>query len=84
MPISDGGSLRCGNNKTMNMELLKRGNHPFAVEWVWGLEASDGNDHKAMEACGSLLLAGWGPGEVNMEKIPFLAKCPQLCNLTLQ
>ena len=74
MPIPDGGSLRCGNNKTMNIELLKRGTHPFAVEWVWGLEASDGSDQNAVQACGSLILAGWGRGEANMENDPFLGK----------
>ena len=63
MPISDGAPVRCENNKTMDVELLKPGTHPFAVEWVWGLEASDGSDQKAVEACGSRILAGWGRGE---------------------
>jgi len=65
MPISNGGSVRCWNNKTMNDQLLKPGTHPFAVEWVWGLKASDGSDQEAVRACGSLILAGWGRGEVN-------------------
>jgi len=65
MPISDGDSVRCWNKKTMDGQLLKPGAHPFAVEWVWGLEASDGSDQKAVQACSSLILAGWGRGEAN-------------------
>ncbi|PUU73743.1 hypothetical protein B9Z19DRAFT_1196717 [Tuber borchii] len=34
MPISDGDSVRCGNNQTMDFR-LKEGTHPFPVEWVW-------------------------------------------------
>ena len=65
VPISDGDSVLCSNNQTMNAEPLKQGTHPFAMEWVWGLEASDGSDQKAVQACGSLILAGWGRGEAN-------------------
>jgi len=68
MPISDNGSVHCWNNHTIDVELLKAGTHPFAVEWVWGLEASDGSDQKALEACGSQILAGWGRGEANREE----------------
>ena len=66
IPISDGDSVRCGNNKTMDVLSLKPGTHPFAVEWVWGLKASDESDQKAVRACGSLILAGWGRGEANV------------------
>ena len=66
MPMSDGSSVRCWNNKTMNIELLKPGTHPFAVEWVWGLTPPYGSDLKAVQACGSLILAGWGRGEANI------------------
>ena len=66
MPILDGGSVRCGNNNTMSSTLLKPGTHPFAVEWVSSLKASDGNDQKAVQACGGLILAGWGRGEANL------------------
>ena len=68
MPISDSGSVYCWNNLTIDVELLKAGTHPFAVEWVWGLEASDESDQKAVEACGSQILAGWGRGEANREE----------------
>jgi len=74
MPISDGGSVCCGNNKTMNIQYLKGGTHPIAVEWLWGLETSDGSDQKAVQACGSLILAGWGRGEANMEATPFIGQ----------
>ena len=74
MPISDGGSVRCGNNKTMNIQYLKGGTHPIAVEWVWGLETSDGSDQKAVQTCRSLILAGWGRGEANMEATPFIGQ----------
>ena len=67
MPISDSGSVRCWNNHTIDVQLLKAGTHPFAVEWVWGLEASNGSDQKAVQACGSQILAGWGRGEANRE-----------------
>ena len=67
MPISDGDSVRCWNNHTIDVQLLKAGTHPFAVEWVWGLEASNGSDQKAVQACGSQILAGWGRGEANRE-----------------
>ena len=66
IPISDRDSVRCVNNKTMDVLSLKPGTHPFAVEWVWGLKASDGSDQKAVRACGSLILAGWGRGEANV------------------
>jgi len=46
MPISDGDAAHCGNNKTIDVELLKPGSHPFVVEWVWSLEASEGNAKK--------------------------------------
>ena len=36
IPISDGNSVHCWNNKTMDVLSLKPGIHPFAVEWVWG------------------------------------------------
>jgi len=65
VPISDGDSVLCSNNQTMNADSLKQGTHPFAVEWDWGLEASNGSDQKAVQACGNLILAGWGRGEAN-------------------
>ena len=66
VPISDRDSVLCSNNQTMNSQLLKQGTHPIAMEWVWGLEASDRSDQKAVQACGSLILAGWGRGEANL------------------
>ena len=63
MPISDGSSALCGNNHKMDIQSLKAGTYPFAAEWVWGLKASNGSDLKAVEACSSLILAGWGRGE---------------------
>ena len=65
IPISDSGSVRCGNNNSMAIPLLKEGTHPFAMEWVWHLKASNGSDQKAVEACSSLILAGWGRGKAN-------------------
>jgi len=65
MPIPDGGSVRCGNNNSMAIPLLKEGIHPFAMEWVWHLKASNGSDQKAVQACNNLILAGWGRGEAN-------------------
>ncbi|PUU73740.1 hypothetical protein B9Z19DRAFT_511586 [Tuber borchii] len=65
VPISDGDSVLCSNNQTMNADSLKQGTHPFAMEWAWGLKASDGSDQKAVQSCGSLILAGWGRGEAN-------------------
>ena len=62
VPISDEDSVRCGYSNRMDIELLKPETHPLAAEWVWGLKASDGSDKRAMEACGSLILAGWGRG----------------------
>ena len=67
MPISDGDSVFCGNNKAMDSQLLKPGTHPFAVEWLWGLNTFDDSDQKAVQACGSLILAGWGRGEANLD-----------------
>ena len=64
MPISDGGSVRCENDISMSSEFLTVKAHPFAMEWVWGLKASNRSDQKAVQACSSLILAGWGRGEV--------------------
>ena len=66
IPIPDGGSVSCGDNKTMSEHLLKTGIHPFAVEWVRSLKAADQSDQKAQQACSSLILAGWGRGEANL------------------
>ena len=63
VPISDGTSVRCGNHQSMDTDLLKPGTHPNAVEWVWGLGALDGSDQKALRACPSIIVAGWGRGE---------------------
>ena len=71
MPRSDGDSVNCRKRNIMDVQLLKPGAHPFAVEWVWGLEASNGSDQKAMQACGSLILAGWGRGEAYQ---PYIAE----------
>ena len=68
MPISDGGSVRCGDKNLMSTQMVKEGTHPHAVEWVWGLKASNGSDQKAVQACSSLILAGWGRGESNRTK----------------
>ena len=65
IPISDGGSVRCENYVSMDTEWLKAGTHPFSMEWVWHLKASNGSDQKAVQACNSLILAGWGRGEAN-------------------
>ena len=62
-PISDGGSVGCSEKRWFNPELLSTGTHPFAVEWVWRLHAADTGDQKAVQACSSLILAGWGRGE---------------------
>ena len=65
IPISDGDSLRCrstGSGK-MDFQLLELGSYPVAAEWVWGLQASDESDKKAMQACSSLIVAGWGRSE---------------------
>ena len=70
MPISDGGSVRCENNQRLGFQLLKPGTYPFAAEWVWGLKPSDGSDQKAVRACISLILAGWGRGEANSTSMP--------------
>jgi len=63
LPISDGGYVRCGNDHGMGIQSLEAGTHPFAAEWVWDLKASNGSDLKAVRACSSLILAGWGRGE---------------------
>jgi len=65
MPTSDGDSVLCGNIQSMDAQLLKPGTEPFAVEWVWGLNAFDRSDQKAVQACRSLILASWGRGEAN-------------------
>jgi len=52
----------------MNTYLLETGIHPFAAEWFWSFKAADRNDQKAMQACSSLILAGWGRGEANLGK----------------
>ena len=59
-------SVLCRNNNAMDAQLLQPGTHLFAVEWVWGIKAFDGSDQKAVQACGSLILAGWGRGEANL------------------
>jgi len=56
--ISDGDSLHCGNNQTMDVVSMKPGIHPFAFESVWGLKASDSSDQNAVRARRSLILAG--------------------------
>ena len=75
IPISNGHPVGCWSLGSMDVELLKPGTHPFAVEWVRGLEASNGSDQNAMAACSSLILAGWGRGEANVDdKAPPLEK----------
>jgi len=69
MPISDKDSVGCKNENTMDFQLLKLGTYPFAMEWVWSLKASNQSDRNAMQACSSLILAGWGCGEANQENI---------------
>ena len=66
MPISDADSVRCRITNRMDVELLKPGTHPFAVEWVRGLKDSNGSDQKTLQVCSSLILASWGRGEANM------------------
>ena len=66
MPILDEDSVLYRNNNAMDAQLLKPGTHFFAVEWVWGLKPFDGSGQKAAQACGSLILAGWGRGEANL------------------
>jgi len=65
MPISDGDPVRCWGYHGMDVQLLKSGTHPFAAEWVWGLDTTPSSDKKAMQPCRSLILAGWGRGEAN-------------------
>ena len=69
MPIPNGDSVGCLSTNLWDVQLVKPGIHPFAVEGVWGLEASNGSDQKAMQACHSLILAGWGRGEANQSDI---------------
>ena len=66
IPISDGDSLGCRITNLIDDYSLKPGIHPFAVEWVSSLKASNQSDQGAMQACGSLILAGWGRGETNL------------------
>ncbi|PUU73735.1 hypothetical protein B9Z19DRAFT_1094473 [Tuber borchii] len=80
VPISDGGSVLCSNNQTMNADSLKQGTHPFAMEWTWGLDASDGSDQKAVQACGSQILAGWGRGEADHDA----SSAPARTSVTMQ
>ena len=68
LPVPDGGSLVCRNDGIMEPQLLEVGTHPFAVEWVWGLRDFEGSDKKTVQACGSLILAGWGRGEANLKE----------------
>ncbi|RPB03871.1 hypothetical protein L873DRAFT_1786829 [Choiromyces venosus 120613-1] len=63
IPISDGSSVRCGGNNTVDVQLLESGTHPYAAEWVWGLKAVNRDDQKAVQACSTLILAGWGRGD---------------------
>ena len=66
--LLDDSPVHCENNNSMNPSLLEEGTHPFAVEWVWGLNASNRSDQKAVQACSSLILAGWGRGQANLNK----------------
>ena len=66
IPISDGDPVRCGGYHRMDVQLLKSGTHPFAAEWVWGLDATPSSNKKVMQPCNSLILAGWGRGEANL------------------
>ena len=70
LPVPDGGSLHCRNSGAMDAQLVEPGTHPFAGEWVWGLKASNGSDQKAVQACNSLILAGWGRGEARQHEYP--------------
>ena len=69
MPILNGGSVHCGNNHSISTQMLKEGTYPFAVEWVWGLKASNISDQKGEQACSSLILASWGRGEANRKEL---------------
>ena len=66
IPISDGDSVGCSITNSMDVQLLKPGTHPFAVEWVRGLKDSNGSDQKIVQPCSSLILASWGRGEANL------------------
>lgn len=57
--------MRYWNNETIDGDFSKPGTHPFVVEWVWGLQASDGSDKKAVQVCSSLILTSWSYGEAN-------------------
>ena len=66
MPISDGDPVGCGNRNFLDVKLLKPGGaHPFAMEWVWGLKASNRSDQKAIQASSSLIIARWGRSKAN-------------------
>ena len=65
MPISDGDPVRCWGEHEMDVQLLKSGIHPFAAEWIWGLDPTNSSDQKAMQPCNNKILAGWGRGEAN-------------------
>ena len=64
-PISDGSSVGCSAERWFIFG-LRTETHPFAVEWVWRLHAADTSDQKAVQACSSLILAGWGRGEADL------------------
>ena len=68
MPILDGDSVHCVSNYSMSTRFLREGTHPFAVEWVWDLKASNSSDQKAEQACSSLILAGWGRGQASLNE----------------
>jgi len=68
MPISNGDSVRCGMSSSMDFPLLKPWTHPFVVEWVCSLNASNRSDQKAMQACCNKIITGWGRGEANVSK----------------
>jgi len=64
--VSDGGSATCRGGGKMGFRWLKTGTHPFAMGWVWSLRASNESDQKAVQACSSLILSGWGRGEARV------------------
>lgn len=51
---------------TMDFDLLKLGTYPFAMECVCGLKATNQMDKKAGLRRGSIILADWGRGQVNV------------------
>ena len=69
VPISDGGFVDCLEERWFSSGLLRTGTHPFSVEWVWRLYAADTSDQKAVQACSSLILAGWGRGEAKEQVV---------------